>query len=198
MTNEWSPLQWSGMKKRLLIAIIPVAVLVAGPWVVPRFMPLSAINRRDQEINIKTGQIRYSRHLWYIKVSERVEDTTLSEVLGGESVDVADIPAWHKVITFSPGLHHSPVYSFTGALHQASDIELLFRLLEPDPQRKERIVRDVLKLWQIHGDHVEADRYLRALSKETAKEIEQRYPEFFPETPSPNAAQPAIEKSENR
>ena len=48
------------MKKRLLIAIIPVAVLLAGPWVVPVVTPWSAINAACQEINIKTGQARYS------------------------------------------------------------------------------------------------------------------------------------------
>ena len=91
------------MKKRLLIAIIPVAVLLAGPWVIPTLTPWAAVNVHHEEINIKTGQARYSHKLWYIKVSERVEDTLFSKVLAGEAVDVADIEPWHMVNTFSPG-----------------------------------------------------------------------------------------------
>ena len=75
----------SDMKRRLLITIIPLAVLFAGPLVVPLLVPWSGINNRVEEINIKTGQARYSRHLWYTRVSRRVEDTLLSKVLAGES-----------------------------------------------------------------------------------------------------------------
>jgi hypothetical protein len=158
------------MKKRLLIAIVPVAVLLAGPWVVPFVAPWLRINCRSQEINIKTGQVRYSRYLWYIKISERLEDTILSKVLGGESVDAADIAPWHRVNTFSPGLHHSPHYRFHGALSQAHEIELLFEMLEPDAQRKQQIVRDVLRLWQTKGDYFEAERHIATLSEQMAQE----------------------------
>jgi hypothetical protein len=79
------------MKKRLFIAIIPVAILLAGPWVIPAMTQWSAINSRLVEINIKNGQARHSHRLWCIKVSERIEGTVFSKVLGGETVDVADI-----------------------------------------------------------------------------------------------------------
>ena len=170
------------MKKRLLIAIIPVVVLLAGPWVVPRLVPWSAINCRDQEINIKTGQARYSRYLWYVRMSERVEDTILSKVLGGESVDVADIAPWHMVNRFSPGLHHSPHYRFHGALSQTRQIELLFEMLEPEAQRKKQIVQDLLTLWQTHGSYHEARRYLATLSEEANEVLEKRYPNFVPQS----------------
>jgi hypothetical protein len=168
------------MKKRLLIAIIPVVILLAGPLVIPRLTPWSAINCRDQEINIKTGQARYSRYLWYIRMSERVEDTILSKVLGGESVDVADIAPWHMVNRFSPGLHHSPHYRFHGALSQTREIELLFEMLAPDAQRKEQIVRDLLTLWQTTGSYFGAKPYLMALSEEVGSILEKKHPGFFP------------------
>jgi hypothetical protein len=148
--------------------------------VVPFVKPWSPINCRHQEINIKTGQARYSRHLWYVKVSERVEDTILSKVLGGESVDVADIAPWHTVNTFSPGLHYSPHYRFHAALFQASEIGLLFETLEPDAERKKQIVRNILTLWQTHGDYFEASRYIATLSEEASKILEQKYPGIFP------------------
>ena len=159
-------------KKRLLIAIIPVAVLLAGPWVIPTLTPWAAVNVRHEEINIKTGQARYSHKLWYVKVSESVEDTLFSRVLGGEAVDVADIEPWHMDNTFSPGRRYSPNYAFHGALAQARTLEVIFKLREPDAQRKRRIVREILTLWQTKGDYFEAGRYIATLSEETAKETE--------------------------
>jgi hypothetical protein len=154
-------------------------------------VPWSTINCRDQEINIKTGQARYSRYLWYIKVSERAEDTILSKVLDGESVDVADIVPWHMVNRFSPGLHHSPHYRFHGALSQTRQIELLFQLLEPDVQRKKQIVQNLLTLWQTHGSYFEARRYLATLSEEASTALEKKYPGFFPKpSTSPNRETP--------
>ena len=168
------------MKKRLLVAVIPAAILLAGPWVIPAVTPWSAINCRDQEINIKTGQARYSRYLWYVKISERVEATILSQVLRGKAVNPADIAPWHMVNRFSPGLHHSPHYSFHGALAQMREIELLFEILAPDAQRKKQTVTDLLTLWQTHGDYFEARRYLATLSEEANTVLEKKYPGFFP------------------
>ncbi len=182
------------MKKRLLIVIIPVVILLAGPWVIPAVTQWSAINDHRTEINIKTGQARHSHRLWCVTVSQRVEDTVLSKILGGETVDLANIEPWHTVYLSWPGKRIHVHYAFHGALVQAQEIEVIFELLEPDAQRKEQIVRDILKLWQTHGDYFEVDRYLSAFPDE----IEQKYPEFFPKTPSPKATQPAIEKSENR
>jgi hypothetical protein len=168
------------MKKKLLIAITPMVILFAGPWVVPRAVSLTAINRHDSEINIKTGQARYWRHLWYIKISEWVEDTVLSKVLNGESVEVADIAPWRTVNTSSPGSHYFLHPRFHGALFQAHEIELLFEMLEPNAERKKQIVRELLTLWQTHGDYFEASRYTATLSEETGKILDQRYPGFFP------------------
>jgi hypothetical protein len=178
------------MKKRLFIVAIPVVVLLAGPLVFPPWAAWSAMNCRDQEINIKTGQARYSRYLWYIKISERVEDTTLSKILGGESVHAADIAPWHMVNRFSPGRHYSPHYRFHGALHQAAEVELLFEMLEPDGTRKKQIVRDLLTLWQANGNYFGARRYLATLSEEANEVLEKKYLGSFPQSHS--AARGAI------
>ena len=117
------------MQKRLLIAIVPIVVLLAGPWVIPTLTPWAAVNVHHEEINIKTGRARCSHRLWYIKVSERIEDTLFSKVLAGEAVDVANIEPWHMVNTFSPGRRYSPNYAFHGALAQATyDRDSLFEI----------------------------------------------------------------------
>lgn len=177
------------MKRRLRIAIIPAAVLLVGPWVIPFFVPWSGINYHAEEINIRTGQARYSRHLWYIRISQRVEDTILSRVLGGESVEAADIAPWHRVNTFALGLPYSPHCRFHGALAQAADVEMLFELLPPDSERRKQIARDILRLWQTTGSYYGVNRYLAAAFEEADKVLEQKSGGSLPE---PNA--PAGEK----
>lgn len=143
-----------------------MAGLLLAPLVVPIFIPWSGINCRHQDINIKTGQARYSRSLWFVKVSERVEDTPLSVALQGETVDVADIKAWHRVNTFSPGVRHSPHYIFHSALHQAHQMNLFESLHELTPERKEGIAKSILTAWQQSGRDSGADELINKLMEE--------------------------------
>jgi len=140
------------MKKKLWIPLIlPLAFLVFGPIIVPFFAPWSAINCKHEEINIKTGQSRYKRYIWFIKVSERVEDTLISTILDGETVDIADIEPWHKVNTFSFVFGHSPHYIFHGALAQVRELEIIFELKQPTAEQKREIVETILEFWQSSG-----------------------------------------------
>jgi hypothetical protein len=154
------------MNKRRIALGVTVAGLLLAPLVVPIFIPWSGINCRHQDINIKTGQARYSRSLWFVKVSERVEDTPLSVALQGETVDVADIKAWHRVNTFSPGVRHSPHYIFHSALHQAHQMNLFESLHELTPERKEGIAKSILTAWQQSGRDSGADELINKLMEE--------------------------------
>jgi len=148
------------MKKRILIAVFVSALvlaLVLGPWVIPFFRPWSTINCRRQEINIKTGHARYCRYLWFVKVSESVEDTALSKALAGESVDAADIEPWHTVNIFSPACTHSPHCRFHGALAQARQLDRMFKRFVPNAQRDREVAREILRLWHFRVSH--ADRW---------------------------------------
>ena len=64
-------------KRKTIIILISLLAVVLLPLVVPLFVPWSEINCRHQDINIKTGQARFSRILWFIKISEHVKDTPL-------------------------------------------------------------------------------------------------------------------------
>jgi len=65
-------------KKILWFALGAIlACLILPPVVVPVFVPWSEINCRHDDINIKTGQGRYSRYIWFVKVSEKVIETQL-------------------------------------------------------------------------------------------------------------------------
>lgn len=157
------------MKK---IARLTLGVALAGlllpPLIVPVFFPWSPINCWHEEINIKTGQARHTRSLWFVTVSARVEDTPLSEALRGEIVDVSDIEPWHRVNTFSPGVHHSPHYRYHAALHQAKQLDAAFQMLDVGPEDRQSIAKEVLRLWQVDGNYGGAERLVHKLMEEGA------------------------------
>jgi hypothetical protein len=154
------------MKRLWVLAAMVAAVLVLPPLVAPLVVSWSRINCRCEDINIKTGQARYARWLWFIKVSERIEDTPLSLALHGETVDVASIRPWHRVNTLSPGVNYSPHYVFHSALHQAQQLERIAAVLDLPPERQREIARAVLTSWQRSGRDSAADEYLRGLIEE--------------------------------
>ena len=154
----------------LSILAIAAAAAVLAPVIVPFFAPWSGINRQDRDINIKTGQTRYSRRLWFVKISETIEDTPLSVALQGEVVDVAGVEPWHRTCTTSrPLVGHSPHYVFHGALHQAHLVGMVFdKMPESSKDTKKRIARKVLTLWQTTGDDGAANDYITGLLMEEA------------------------------
>lgn len=148
-----------------MIGVVAAGLLLA-PLIVPVFVPWSAINCQHQDINIKTGQARYSRCLWFVKISEETKDTPLSAALQGELVDVADIKPWHRVNTFSPGVHYSPHYVFHGALYQANQMNMICTLHDLAPERKREIAKTILALWQNTGRDSGAEEYIHRLIEE--------------------------------
>jgi hypothetical protein len=145
---------------------VAVGGLLLGPLVVPIFMPWSEINCRHQDINIKTGKARYSRCIWFVKISERIENTPISLALNGETVDVTRIKPWHRVNTFSPGSGHSPHYTFHSALHQAYQMQTLESQHELTPERKKEIAKAILTAWQQTGRDSGADELIYKLLQE--------------------------------
>ena len=155
------------VKRKWLVIAVCAGMVLLAPLAVPVFIPWSDINSLHQDINIKTGQARYSRSVWFITVSETIEETPISAALGGESVDVADIEGWHRVNTFSPGVvHHSPHYRFHSALHQTEDLNLILEMLQPSAEQRREIAKTLFTLWQTSGCDSGADEYLKELRQE--------------------------------
>lgn len=159
------------------ILCIVIGVVVAG-FLLPPAVP-TALRRWPQlccrygDINIKTGQARYSRYLGFVKISEEVTDTPISLALKGKTIDVADIKAWHRVYTASPGAI-SPQYRYISALGQARQIELIGELIELSPEKRHLIAENVLKLWQTERGCYAVGDYLRTVLKEGTNISEQK------------------------
>lgn len=161
------------MKKRWVMGVAAAGLLFAvAPLAVPIFSPWSEINCRHQDINIKTGQARYSRCLWFVKISERIEHTPLSLALNGETVDVNDINPWHRANTFSPGLGYSPHYIFHSALHQANQMEILGSMYGLTPERKKELAKAILTAWQQSGRDRGADKLINQVMEEGTSDKE--------------------------
>jgi len=153
--------------KRLCTVLgVVLAAVLLPPVVVPMAKPWTEINCRHQDINIKTGRARYSRYLWFVKISEEVRDTPISVALEGKVIDVADIKPWHRVNTFSPGLRHSPHYRFHGAFAQARKMEMTFELIDANSEERCEIAESILKLWQTEGRYFPVDDYLQTVFEE--------------------------------
>ena len=149
--------------KRLGIAAgILLAVVILAPFIIPLVIPWSQINCRHQDINITTGQARFSRYFWFVKVSERVEDTSLSKILDGEEVRISDIKPWHRVNTFSPW-QTSPHHFFHSAFFEIGLLSWILRMNEAPLEIRKEAAREVLKAWQHSGSDSEANKYLNEL-----------------------------------
>ena len=145
----------------LLLVAAPILLLIASEL---GFFPWSGINCTTQEVDIYSGRIRHSRHLLFIPVERRVEDSTLTKALLPE--DTATVRAeWYTALTFSPGLRYSPHYIFHSAIHQMRQLEGAWELAQFTPAARRASAKCVLQLWQQSGGDDGASDYLRAVSE---------------------------------
>jgi hypothetical protein len=137
-------------------------------------MPASEINCRHQDINIKTGQARDSRILWFVQIFQRIKDTPISLALQGDVVNVSNIESWHRVNTFSSRFHRSPHYAFHSAFEQASELTLILETHDASELQRKNAANGLLAAWQRAGNSSKARAYLRALDQQL--EDEATYP----------------------
>jgi hypothetical protein len=130
-----------------MIALYPGA----GAW--------SPVNCWHYDVDIRTGKTRYLRYLFLVNTRTEIKDSALSLALSPE--ERTDIPPeWRRVNTFSPGVHHSPHYTYHGALNQIRELEGTWEMFSFTPEQKRKSARDVLALWQRSGSDSAVSRYL--------------------------------------
>ena len=103
--------------------------------------------------------MKFSRYLFFINISERTEDSDLSKILSKEQV-VGTIPEWHRVNTFSPGMRHSPHYTFHSAFHQIAQLALWWKMEEVPPAVRKKTAQHLVALWKYAGSDSLAKGYL--------------------------------------
>jgi hypothetical protein len=141
---------------RLWIVLGVVVVVLASAVLMSGF-----INYRQEDINIKTGRARHARYVFFLKMSQAIEDTPLSVALEGQVIDVSPIQAWHSVNTLRFGTRSCTHYAFSDALVQARELTLLSETYDLTPPERTNIAREVLTRWQMAGRDSSAEGYLR-------------------------------------
>jgi hypothetical protein len=140
------------------ISVLLVAFLLAV-CVIPFFVQWSPLNCWHEDVDITTGRIRRQWILLFVKVSEVIEETPLSKVVSrGEPA--TEPPEWHRVNTFSPGIHYSPHYRYHGAGFQIRALAELWNDSAPPDfpaELKEATARHVLALWREGSDYRAGD-----------------------------------------
>jgi hypothetical protein len=154
------------MKRAGIIIALVLAVLLLVPFVVSLFFQWSEICCEHQDINIKTGQARYTYYIWFMSVSQRIEETPLSVALQGETVNISGIEAWHRANTFSPGVPHSPHYRFHGALYQAQEVKTLQSLYSLSHSDLYAIAKQILVEWQTDESYFAAGEFITKKHRE--------------------------------
>jgi hypothetical protein len=137
-------------------------VLLLLAWVVGLgcwpFIIWSPLNCQYQEVDIKSGRIRYQQYLVGLCVHERVEDTTFSRLVRPN--DDGPPAEWHVVNTFSPLVRYSPHHRYHGAIYQIALVEGMLGLARFTPAAQQQLAKNVLQLWQHDGSYSSASAYL--------------------------------------
>jgi hypothetical protein len=141
---------------------IRLLTLLAGVWllVLSGIFAWSPICCWHEDIDIHSGRIRRTSYLMWCCVSDRVEQTAISRALPPEDIGTRR-PEWKRVNTFSPGVRHSPHYTYHGAI---TDAELLANIWEwgrLTPAERRQSARELLAAWK-SGDKWKAQPVLSA------------------------------------
>jgi hypothetical protein len=139
-----------------------LVVLIAGAslLVVSGVFVWSPINCWHEDIDIYSGRIRRTSYLLWCCVSDRVEETAISEALPPEDLR-ARHPEWKRVNTFSPGVHHSPHYIYHGAITDAKLLADIWERGRFTPAERRQSTHTLLAAWQ-SGDMGEVEPILAA------------------------------------
>ncbi len=138
------------------VVLPPLVMLCASSL---GFFPWSKLNCWSNEVDLSTGRIRHTRHLFWRQVSQSIEESPVSRALGtniGPEV-------WEFDSTFSPNVRNSPHYSFHGAKGQLRTLETTWRLGNFTPEAKAQTAEWLLRLWQKGGTDNTARNFLNEL-----------------------------------
>ena len=154
-------------KQKLWLLFLILIVLIVFIFTVPRWWKLCY---RCEDVDIKSGRIRYTRHLFYCKVSEKIEDTILTKALGEFAEGVQ--PDWRRVSTFSLGVRHSNHYVYHGAIVQILLVAMIWQSSPFSDEAKRHMAQTILDKWQADGDYFGVDHYLGDVSRIAGQKTE--------------------------
>jgi hypothetical protein len=146
--------------QKLWLVVLILIVLIVFIFTMPSWWKLCY---RCEDVDIKSGRIRHTRYLFYCKISEKIDNTILTEALGESAKDVQ--PDWRRVSTFSLGIRHSTHYVYHGAIVQIRLVGMIWQMSPFSDEAKRQVARTILDKWQADGHCFGVDNYIRDLGR---------------------------------
>ena len=144
-------------KKRLIITLAIAAPAIALALALA-FPGWSKLNCWTWEIDINSGDKRYTRYLFWTEISSRIEETWMTAALSEHKQEERE---WHRVVTLSPNRRNSPHYSFHGALSDLRSTGQFLDYMDADEETRTQIALGIRKRWKEAGRDDTAGRYLQ-------------------------------------
>lgn len=147
------------MRLAAKIVLAVVALLLILVFIVPCFLPWSGLHSRYEWMDITSGRCRNQRYVLFVKVTDRVEETRVSQ-LYRELVGEPGEPEWRLCNTFGPYVAVSPHHAYHSAMAGA---RMLLKTFEHTPftdGAKRKALLTYLDLLQQHDSYDPADDYV--------------------------------------
>ena len=147
------------LRSLLVLFAVPLFLLALS---LLGLFPWSGVNCWQNDIDITSGRIRYTRYLLWIPVQRSVSDSALTKVVA-PAMNTDSRADWQPVVTLSPGLHYSPHYRFHGAIHQIQELEFCWQSGKMTQLARKESAGQVLRLWQQNLSYFQATDYIQAV-----------------------------------
>lgn len=138
--------------------LILVAVGLLLPAVNSALWKWPQLACRFEDVDIITGRIRVTRYLLYCNISEKIEDSILTQTIGQFPDGLQ--PDWRHVNTFLPWRNYSPHHSYHGAISQIRGVEIIWQAYPFSDEAKKHVARTILYRWQSDRSYFRAERYI--------------------------------------
>ncbi len=152
---------YKNRRRHLPIAIGIVGLAIAVGLSVYFCSGWSKLNCWTWELDINSGQKRYTRYWFWLRTAERIEPTWVSQALGSNRTD--SDRRWQRIATLSPGTGYSPHYQLVAALAYVDYFTYWTDqgLMEKDAAAM--MARNIITLWQAFNDDGVANDYIAAV-----------------------------------
>jgi hypothetical protein len=151
------------MKKKWVWLIVQfLVVCYIALFIVPDILMWSPLNLTMDKIDIMAGRRGYERHLLYIKIVDRVQETDISQ-LYRRLIGEPPAPVWRTVNIFSPGSGISPHYAYHGGLGAVYTLTRIYETSDFTDEAKKSSLINFFRLLQMDNNYFRAEKYVHSL-----------------------------------
>ena len=149
--------RWRLSVRLALTVTVVASLLVLLPFSYSCITGLpTKINCKSISIDIMSGRLLRERYFWWIRISNRIDETAVSHFCKTCQPDRAE---WRVVCNYDPISRVSPHYFYHGSEYAISRIADAFNSADFTERARDQIVSGFLKFLQIDGNDHRASEY---------------------------------------